>query len=116
MVYTWILGRLSIETIHISCLAHNGAPGISAGKQSCTNHLCRGWVGRFDFLYCRVMQIDVVATRLWGSVLAILLWFWYAFVRVLHFQWGSPWSWISHFHCCPYPRNQTKPMATNIVE
>ena len=55
MVYTWILGRLSIETIHISCLAHNGAPGISAGKQSCTNHLCRGWVGRFHFLYCRVI-------------------------------------------------------------
>ena len=116
MVYTWILGRSSIEAIHVSCVAHNGAPGVSAGKQSCTNHLCRGWVGRFDFLYCRVMQIDVVATRLWGSVLAILLWFWYAFVRVLHFQWGSPWSWISHFHCCPYPRNQTKPMATNIVE
>jgi hypothetical protein len=55
MVYTWILGRSSIEAIHVSCVAHNGAPGVSAGKQSCTNHLCRGWVGRFHFLYCRVI-------------------------------------------------------------
>ena len=55
MVYTWILGRSSIEAIHVSCVAHNGAPGVSAGKQSCTNHLWRGWVGRFHFLYCRVI-------------------------------------------------------------
>ena len=39
---------------HLMC-SHNGAPGVSAGKQSCTNHLCRGWVGRFHFLYCLVL-------------------------------------------------------------
>lgn len=91
------------------------------GSQQANNHaptICVE-VGLGGFIFCTAvwfLQIDVVATRLRGSVLAILLWFWYAFVRVLHFQWGSPWSWISHFHCCPYPRNQTKPMATNIVE
>jgi hypothetical protein len=55
MVYTWILGRSSIEAIHVSCVVHNGAPGVSAGKHSCTNHLYRGCFGRFHFLYCRVI-------------------------------------------------------------